>query len=241
MTTAANIINEALMLIGQLAEGEEPSAAGSQSALRRFKSMIETFNNDSLQIYEIQDEVFSLPANQQTRTIGSGGDFDTAWPIKILDSTFVRAAAVAPNVDFPVVVINNDQYSAITVKSITGPYPQYIYYDRAYPLGTLYFWPLATSTVDLHLSTWKPLTDLAGLTTPIVLPPGYEEMLTYNLAVRLAPSYGVEPLPGVLKVAAKTRTSLKRSNAQNEIMTIMPGLSAGAGWDYFSIYKGQPS
>lgn len=240
MTTANSLIDEALLAIGQLAEGETPSPETAQSALRRLNSMVDSMNNESLTIYQIQDEVFTLPANTTTRTIGIGGQFNTVWPVKILDSTFVRDPVNAPGVDFDVAIINNAEYSGIPVKSVTGPYPQVIYYDRAYPLGTLYFWPVPVNSLSLHLSTWKPLHSFPGLTTALSLPPGYEEMLTFNLAVRLAPSFGVNASQEVRQIASESKRNLKRVNGQDEVMSLprnLPGMSNGA-LGYWDFYRG---
>lgn len=241
MATVGDVINGALRLIGQLAEGEEPSPETSADGVSAFRAMVESFNNESLQIYQIQDEVFTLPASVTYQTIGVGGDFSTTWPIKILDSTFTRNNTTAPNVDFGLQVINNDQYSAIPVKTVTGPYPQYLYYERSYPLGKLYFWPVPILALELHLSTWKPLTDVTGLTTGISLPPGYERALRYSLAIELAPEFGVEPSPTVVKIASKARENLRRVNGQSDVMSLpdsLPGL--GSRFSYYSIYRGMP-
>ncbi len=241
MATAGTIINGALRLIGQLAEGEDPSPETSQDALQAFRAMVESWNNESLTIYQIQDEIFTLPAGVTYRTIGVGGDFSTTWPIKILDSTFTRNNTTAPNVDFGLQIINNDQYSGIPVKNVTGPYPQYLYYERAYPLGKIYFWPILIASLELHLSTWKPLTDATGLTTSVVLPPGYERALRYALAIEIAPEFGVEPSPSVVRIASKAKENLRRVNGQNDVMSLpdsLPGL--GSRWSYYSIYRGMP-
>lgn len=242
MTTVNDILKGSLRLIGQLAEGEDPSPETAQDALTAFRAMIESFNNESLTIYQIQEEVFTLTAGLPTyRTIGIGGDFSTTWPVKILDSTFTRNNSAAPNVDFGLAIINNDQYDAIPVKTVTGPYPQYLYYERAYPVGKLYFWPVAIAALELHLSTWKPLTDASSLTTGVILPPGYERALRYSLAIELAPEFGVEPTPTVVKIAAKSRENLRRVNGQNDVMSLpdsLPGM--GSRWSYYSIYRGMP-
>ena len=74
-TTAGDQINAALRLIGQLAEGETPSAATSQDALAALNQMLDSWNTDRLLVYTTQTQVFSWPAGQATRTIGPTGDF----------------------------------------------------------------------------------------------------------------------------------------------------------------------
>lgn len=238
MATAISLIKGSLRLIGALAEGEEPSAETASDALVALRAFIESENNNSLSIYQIQDEVFTLPANQAYQTIGSGADFDTVWPVTILPSSFTRDNTNAPNTDLPLIVINQAQYNSITVKNIDSAYPQYVYYDRVYPIGKLYFWPLATSTLELHLSTWKPLRDFADLTTQVNLPPGYDRFIRYGLAMELAPEFGVEPSGTVKITAAKARRSLQAVNGQNAVLDLpanLPGTRRGLSyWDFYT-------
>ena len=143
--------------------------------------------------------------------------------------------------DFPVTVINQAQYNSIPVKdsTVTGPYPQFIYFDRAYPIGKLYIWPVLQNDVELHLCTEKQLSGFAGLTTALSMPPGYEEFFTYNLAVRIAPSYGVSASADVKQIAIESKRNLKRTNATNDVMDLpasLPGMNSGTS--YWSFYSG---
>ena len=61
MTTAAQLINGSLRLMGQLAEAEVPGDATSQDALTALNQMIESWNTESLMIFNTQDQVFPWP------------------------------------------------------------------------------------------------------------------------------------------------------------------------------------
>ena len=65
-TTAGDQINGALRLIGQLAEGETPSAATSQDALTALNQMIDSWSIERLAVFSTQDQVFMWPASTQT-------------------------------------------------------------------------------------------------------------------------------------------------------------------------------
>jgi hypothetical protein len=65
-TTAGDQINGALRLIGQLAEGETPSAATSQDALTAMNQMIDSWSIERLAVFSTQDQVFLWPASTQT-------------------------------------------------------------------------------------------------------------------------------------------------------------------------------
>ena len=57
--TAGDLINSSLRLIGQLAEGEVPSAATSQDALTAFNQMIDSWNTERLAVFSTQDQVYT--------------------------------------------------------------------------------------------------------------------------------------------------------------------------------------
>ena len=62
-TTAGDQINGALRLIGQLAEGEEPSAATANDALAALNQMIDSWNTERLSVFSTPDQVFSWLPN----------------------------------------------------------------------------------------------------------------------------------------------------------------------------------
>ena len=57
MTTAGDQINGALRLIGQLAEGETPSAATAQDSLTALNQMIDSWSSERLSIFSTQDQI----------------------------------------------------------------------------------------------------------------------------------------------------------------------------------------
>ena len=125
MTTTASageLIKGALRLIGQLAEGEEPSADTMQDSIMAMNQMIQSWDTERLSVFGTQDQVFIWPAYEKTRTIGPSGDFVGQRPIEIDDSTYF----IDPqsNLSFGVKLINQQQYDGIAFKTVTSTYPQ---------------------------------------------------------------------------------------------------------------------
>jgi len=58
-TSAGDQINGALRLIGQLAEGETPSAATSADALTALNQMLDSWSAERLSVFSTQDQVFT--------------------------------------------------------------------------------------------------------------------------------------------------------------------------------------
>ena len=89
-TTAGDQINGALRLIGQLAEGEVPSAETSADALTAMNQMLDSWSAERLSVFSTQDQQFTWPASTKSRTIGPTGNFVGNRPVLLDDSTYFR-------------------------------------------------------------------------------------------------------------------------------------------------------
>ena len=217
-TTAGDQINGALRLIGQLAEGEEPSAATANDALAALNQMIDSWNTERLSVFSTQDQVFSWLPNFATRTLGPTGDFVGNRPILIDDSTYFRDPS--SNISFGIKLINQQQYNGIAVKTVTSTYPQVMFVNMTYPDITMTVYPVPTKVLEWHIVSVQELTTPALLSTPLAFPPGYLRAFRYNLACELAPEFGVEPSPQVSRIAMYSKRNLKRINNPDDIMSL---------------------
>jgi len=217
-TTAGDQINGALRLIGQLAEGEEPSAATANDALAALNQMIDSWNTERLSVFSTQDQVFSWLPNFATRTLGPTGDFVGNRPILIDDSTYFRDPS--SNISFGIKLINQQQYNGIAVKTVTSTYPQVMFVNMTYPDITMTVYPVPTKVLEWHIVSVQELTTPALLSTPLAFPPGYLRAFKYNLACEIAPEFGVEPSPQVSRIAMYSKRNLKRINNPDDIMSL---------------------
>jgi hypothetical protein len=90
--------------------------------------------------------------------------------------------------------------------------------DYDFPLANLFFWGYPTASCDIELWTWRPLPQYFSVNDSVILPPGYADMLTYNLAVRLADQFGTVAPPNVLTEARRTLGRVKALNDANTPM-----------------------
>lgn len=218
MTTAGEQINGALRLIGQLAEGETPSAATSQDALAALNQMIDSWNIERLSVFSTQDQVFSWPPNVLSRTLGPSGDFVGNRPILIDDATYFIDPA--SGISYGIKIINQQQYDGIAVKTVTSTYPQVIWINMNYPNIDMYVYPKPTKVLEWHFISVTELTQPATLTTTLSFPPGYLRAFRYNLACEIAAEFGVEPSPQVKRIAMSAKRNLKRINNPDDVMSI---------------------
>jgi hypothetical protein len=236
MTTAGDIIYGALRLIGQLAEGEVPSADTAQDALAAMNMMIDSWSTERLAVYATQDQTFTWPAGQATRTLGPTGDFVGLRPVLLNDATYyVDPQGLA----FMPAIINEAEYNAIVLKTVTSTYPQVIYAEATNPDATYRVYPVPTQALVWHFISVLELSQPASLGTELIFPPGYLRAFRYNLACELAPEFGVEPSPQVTRVAMVSKRNLKRINNPGDIMAMPSGIMGSPG--RYNIYTNQPN
>lgn len=216
--SALDTIKRALRLIRVLGESEEPSDQEARDCLVAWNGLLDAWGIERLMLYELIEESFTWPANTTSRTIGAGGDFDTARPVRI-QSAFTRDSSGSAPLDTPLKIIEREDYDLmIELKSQAGSiYPDFLFYDPSYPLGTLYLVYRPASQTALHLSSWKAFTQFNSFATKIAYPPGYKRMFDYNLAVEVAPEFGKTPSPDVIRIAAETKRHVKSLNVPSMV------------------------
>lgn len=233
-TSARDQIEAALRLIGQLAEGETPSAATTKDALAAMNQMIDSWNTERLAVFTTQDQVFTWPANEITRTIGPSGDFVGNRPVTIDDATYFKDASTG--VSFGIKLINQQQYDGIAVKTVTSTYPQVMFVNNSYPDVTMTVYPKPTKDLEYHIVSVEELNKPANLSTELLFPPGYLRAFKYNLACEIAAEFGVEPSPQVQRIAMTSKRNLKRINNPNDVMAMPYGIVANR--QRYNIYAG---
>jgi hypothetical protein len=218
MATAGDQINGALRLIGQLAEGETPSAATSQDALMALNQMIDSWNTERLSVFSTQEQIFLWPPNEIHRSLGPSGDFVGNRPVLLDDSTYYLDPA--SGISYGIKIINQQQYDGIAVKTVTSTYPQVIWINMNYPNIDMYVYPKPTKVLEWHFVSVDELTRPASIATELYFPPGYLRAFRYNLACEIAAEFGVEPSPQVKRIAMSSKRNLKRIDNPDDIMSI---------------------
>ena len=232
--TAGDQINRALRLICVLAEGETTSAAVMQDSLMALNQMIDSWNTERLSVFSTQDQIFTWPAGLITRTLGPSGDFIGLRPVLLDDATYYRDPGT--NVSFGIKFINQQQYNGIAVKTVTSTYPQVIFVNMTFPDVTMTVYPRPTRDLEWHFISVQELTNPATLATDLFFPPGYLRAFTYNLAMEIAPEFGVEPSPQVQRIAMTSKRNLKRINNPDDVMSMPYAIVANR--QRFNIYAG---
>lgn len=233
--TANNLIERTLKTIGVLASGETPAASDAADAFTILNSMVDSWGTQRLTVYTTARTAFNLSASTQDYTIGTGGTFNIVRPVWIVAASIIpdRSAASSEKIELPIsAALNTTQWQQVAIKGTTSTYPTEFYYDKAWTAGlsTISVWPVPnTSSSQLVLYTPTALVQFADRTTDYTFPPGYEEALRYQLAMRLAPEFGRQISPEVHALAQDTFGNIKRVNGTTETLRLDPALSAQGG------------
>ena len=207
-----------MRLLGVLAEGETPSAETANDGLFALNQMIDSWDTERLSVFSTQDQVFSWPSGERTRTLGPTGDFVGLRPVLLDDATYFRDPQT--NVSYGIKFINQQQYDGIAVKTVTSTYPQVIFTNMTYPDIEMVIYPVPLRLLEWHFISVEKLTQPALLSTEMSFPPGYLRAFRYNLACELAPEFGIEPSPTVSRIAMYSKRNLKRINNPDDIMAL---------------------
>ena len=216
--TVRDQIYAALRLIGQLAEGETPSAATANDALTAFNQLLDSWSTERLMIYNTIDQTFTWPADSLSQTLGPSGTFVGQRPISLDDSTYFRDAST--NVSFSVRFINQLQYDNIAVKTVTSTYPQVMWINMEHPDISMTIYPKPTRALEWHFISAQELAQPVNLSSVLAFPPGYQRAFAFNLACEIAPQFGVEPSPTVQRIALMAKRNIKSQNFADDLMAM---------------------
>ncbi len=213
MTTALELITSSMRLATILASGETPNADEAVDGLKSLNDILENWSLENLAVWQTDNLTANLVAGQASYTIGPGGDFvTTVRPARIgLSYTSVTGA------DFPMTQWGLEEYNSVAVKTVGG-IPQRFVYLNEYPLGQIILYPVPAAPIStISLAVDRMLSFPVSLVTVLSFPPGYEKALRFNLAMNLAPEYGVEPPPSVGAIATSSKADLKRANKKRVV------------------------
>lgn len=211
-----------------------PSTDMWDECIPAFNRMVGSWNCDRPKIFTVRLDTLPLIAGQMIYTVGDGADFDMPRPQAIQNGVVVlqNGVRVVP----PMTALADEGWARISVQTIPSSIPQAYYYDGSFDASTgwsrIYLWPQAVASLEVDWYTWQALPVVASQDDTVALPPGYEEAITYNLAVRLA---SLNPLMANMPqesrvLARKALAAIESLNSKPPAMsTDFPAKRGGAG------------
>ena len=212
MTAVRDILRDSLMLIGAIAPGEALQGEDGQDCLRRLNAMLSSWATESLMIYTLNRDVYPLVIGTQTYTMGPGGTLTAIRPVKIEYFSIIPVAS-QPDLELKVKSLSDSEWRDITIKTLQKSYPTAVHSRDDFPANSIDVWPIPSATCSVVIYSWQQLGSFTTMNQDVSFPPGYEEALVYNLAIRLAPMYGKQTPPEVVALAGSALCKVKTINA----------------------------
>lgn len=237
MATVRSYVTDALMEIGALAQGETPSAADAQLALRTFQRQLDSWQAEYTTLAIQKRVTFTLSSGATTVTIGpTGGDVTAVRPVFLSWVNYIIPGS-SPDVEVPIGIMDRDAFAGLSIKEQTSQLPLQCFYQTSVDsvLGTLQFWPEVTQDVDIVLYYPSGIATPATLDDVLLAPPGYAEAFLYQLAKRLLTPFAVGDqgvIGRVYGMAEESFARMKRPNLQPGVMGVDAALVPMSGGAY---------
>jgi hypothetical protein len=237
VSVATEILYPALRLAGVVtAAGRGPSLSQKTDAFAALNRMLDSWTQQRLLIYAQQTERYTLEPSQTSYTIGPGGDFDTARPVKI-----TAASILTGGTHSPLEILTAADWASKSLREVPTTIPTELYCDYANPIATLYLYGYPTAGGELELWTWQILDQFTSQASDVSLPPGYLEAVVYQLAVRLSGQFQTIMRPDVFQIAREAKAVIKAFNASPSpaVASADSGTRCNCGGT-FNYWTGQP-
>lgn len=231
MTTPRDLIKGALEILGVIDPVEEVDGDEITGLFARLNRMMAAWSTRGSLIYIDTLVSHVLTGGDGDYTIGTGADIDTPLP------TAIKAAYVRDgDLDYKLHIIDEVDYSTIADKTVQTAYPAYLFLRGGYPTATVQLRPIPDGAYTLFMEVTQPLSSFSGLSQTISLPPGYEEAIEYNFALRVAPLYSKMASQEIRDIAADSLAGIVRANRANsprESVATIPGFNDAQTWRGF--------
>ena len=208
LVSADTIIRSSLRRIGTIDAIETPSAEQVAVSLDALNDILDAIKNEPFASSNNTEITVTLPAMTASLTIGPGQQIDTPRPVRI-ESAFARLG----NLDQVIEPVEKADYDQILIKGLGASWPEMLWYDGNLPTGAVWFWPLPSAPVEIHLTILSQLQPFGDSTEKQELRPGVKQWLEFKLALDLCDLF-VLPVPAALpgRLASSGR-ALKRAFA----------------------------
>jgi hypothetical protein len=158
-----DLINQSLTLAKRLGAGRGAGQSESNVVLQLLNNMLDSWSTKRLTVYNVAAASYSVTAGTDAYTIGPGGTWSATRPTAIESANIVTTVS-SGNVQakFPVKLIGQKEWANLETFGDTSVIPKLLYYDQAYPLGTVNIFPTPSQNVNLELYTWTPFTQFTA-------------------------------------------------------------------------------
>jgi hypothetical protein len=228
--TTGDLISFVLRSSGINGVGQTPLADDSNTILDLLRMLLGQWRRKRWLNWYLQ-EASCVATGNNSYSIGPGQDFDTARPDKIHAAWCRMQPFGGPNpVDLSLSIIEaHEDWAHVTIKDLKS-IPAAVFYDSAFPIGQLHFWPVPSAAhYEMHIVTKGGLPTYTTLTDPLNLPDEYIEALMWSLCVRAQMSYGLPARPDHVLAMKEAINTIQMANSQIGLLSMPAPLSGHRG------------
>lgn len=231
MAFVSTIVLRSMRMIGEKTRGATLTSNEQTETLDEFNTFLESLAVDKLLAYTVSQDSHLMTASTASYTIGPGATINTTRPTKLVDPCWVRTS---DSVDYPLKIINLDNYGLLADKSSGATIPIAIYYDAGFSAtstGTLTLYPPPSVGNTLFIHSLKQFGSVSTQSQNLSLPPGYRLFLESNFAIHLAAGY-TNVSAEVGKIARDSKAYIKAQNTPDMVMRLDAGSRIGVSVDH---------
>jgi hypothetical protein len=232
---AYDIVYLALREIGVVALGDSIAADVAQEALLILNSIRAGYGLGNKN-NELFDATFTAPDNRINITLGTDGVTAGDIPERParITGVVVIQGAIDTAINIPVAIRPYSEFRKLSLQNVVA-IPNTAYIDTGYPYQRIWFAPGLSSGYSVRVQGLKYLDEYDAIDDQYSDPAEYFAVLYLDLALRLAPKYGVDLGPGVYAQLKSALTPIKRGNFIARLTDMPNGLkSGGSGVNFFS-------
>ena len=230
--SARSIGTTALRLLGVSAAEQPLSADMAESALDALNTMLDSWSVERLLTWTRPRYVLPLVADKDVYTWGlvagetTQADISSTAPVR-LEIALLNIGG-SPAQEWPIQVLTQEEYEqGVWFKDLQSAYVECVYLEDTQPYNVLHVYPVPSQVFTLSLLPWQAHSPYAAWDAVLEWPNGYARPMQYNLAVELAPQYGVEPSQTVLRIADESKRALYPVNLEMGRLSINPQKRVG--------------
>ena len=214
-TTPLNIILLALKDCGAIGVGQSPRAEDVSDAMTKLNQMVAEWSRKRWLVYELI-ESYLTSTGAQSYTIGPNAQIPVSPRPNSISSAFFRQNINGGlPIDYPLeIILAREDYNKIALKTMPA-FSSFLFYDSGFPVGNIYTWPvLPATTYELHVTYKKDLAQFTALNQTISMPLEYINAMQWNLALRLCPTYQLDPSELLVGLAKDALNAIRGANPQ---------------------------
>jgi len=223
--TVRDLLTDSLKELGVVALNQTPLPEDLFLMLHKFNLFIDDLNADKLSLYEVKRSLYSLVALTASYTVGPSGVWNGNRPEEIIRAGFVDTIANPTDpLETDIRVLTDEEWAAESLKTMQSNLVTALWYQKDFPLGIVYVWPISIVAAKVALYHKELLSEVAettaGLDTVLSLPPGYRRMLVTNLSVDAADVFEKDVSASLVAKAMQSMNRIKRANIRPGILQI---------------------